>query len=154
MTDIVYKPLNEAPPQSDTKLPKLDFYNALLQYGTRIIKDVSEAGTPLSTHLIYTVPAGKIFFLFHAQISVVSSNDDGFGIMQIKNGTLAFGLLDCNIQDAPQISGYMVATFAPAIPVRMMGGEFIELLNNGIGVETTGTIFGYEVDSALLPNFI
>jgi hypothetical protein len=158
--DTVYTPINSESSTADTKAPKQEFFTALVEYGTRIIKDHELTGT-LASETMYTVPEGKIFYIFHAQVSCLGNQQDEgitFGIIQIINGTQAFGLVDTQgyyttVGGVPIFCG-TVAHFHPTVPVRMVGGERIDLFAGTNESITTGTIFGYEIDSSLVPNFI
>jgi len=156
MADVIFKPPYPTGKQQDTKAPKQDFFLALMTYGRRIVVDHEESGAIMGTNTLYTVPAGKTFFLFHGTICLTGNGNLGveFGIMQIKNGTLAYGLLDVQVNLTAAGSQMSVTSqFSPALPVIMASGEYIEILNSSAtGTSTTGTIYGYEIDTALLPN--
>lgn len=144
-----FKPPIQFKEEFDTKIEKLSFIQGVISHGVRI----TELKTAVNgTAIIYTVPKGKVFYLVSlsltigntAAIAAHSTNSiriDGVGeLIVVKNG----------IADEENTS----ASLSFPIPIKVVAGEKICVNSNKASVFADGTIIGYEVDIALIPNFI
>lgn len=121
-------------------------------YGTRIIKSTVAQGT------FYTVPENKTFFLLScfASESSNTASVDGYASLYLRPSASSVGeMLMFYPQartgvatDAQNANG--VLTFS--VPLVVRSGEAFNLSANGNTF--TATVIGYEIDTALLANFI
>jgi len=141
-------------PQSvklESKISKTDFLSGLITYGKLI--GGSHVGGASNTFTLYTCPQGKNFFLVSGVLSVMNKTTaSAYGY---------FRVLDLDIYriltfDVPSGTNYFSesASISFSIPLKIIGGQTIQIKSDGSGATVTGAFCGYEIDASLIPNFI
>jgi len=152
MTDIIYKPLYN-PEGKNIEIPRnrLSWEHLCLFYGTRIVK--SDLMTTSGESILYTVPTGKIFLWITGNMSIQNEKTGNeTGRMFIFDGSGTTRMLACLVGGGTTTNGAQQnVTFAPSCPVRVLSGENINITfteSSGL-TYFEGSIFGYEIDSAI-----
>jgi len=156
MVDIVYKPLIPVPQSSitlNTITSQKEFFSTLAIYGTKIFKRKAAVGEVNLKPILYTVPQGKVFYLLSAWINI--RNVIAYDIAYFFNNddTNTTFLAITNTIQAGAGSDAQSQVLCPSIPIRYTAGEFIQTNSENVNTRYIAGIIGYEIDSAILPNF-
>lgn len=111
-------------------------WKAITEQGTRKILGADATN---GTITIYTVPAGKVFYLFTATASGRNDGDASthFSI-RVDNNIIGFArLMGDNSHDS--------FVLAPSIPLKFIAGEVFQINGSAAQCTATGYILGYEV---------
>lgn len=145
-----FKPPSQYKASNNTFIEKTPIISALMLYGTRINGYFEETG---STPTLYTVPAGKVFFLVSVQlqsIKLAGANPSYDGLALIS------GYVYPLIQHISYtVNESYAESISYAIPLRMVEGEKINSTQANVPGNTsrsTKTFLGYEIDASLIPN--
>lgn len=152
MTDVIYKGLYE-PEGKNVDIPKnrLSWEHLCLYYGTRIVRSNLMVSSTEAT--LYEVPAGKVFLLITANLSMQNEKTGNeTGRLYLFDGSATTRMLTCLTGGGTNMNGSQQSvSFMPACPVRMVAGENINLTHTETSGSTwfEGDIFGYEIDAAI-----
>jgi len=163
MADVVFKPIEPSNDVSTSRavIPKLNWDQLCLGYGTRIMEYGSDVTTGTNTRISYTVPSGKVFLLTHATLLLNSFTYTDVPTAVMRVGSANTNAVFLSIEATPTrilYSGnfYENTTvvnqeYAPCVPMRLLQGETIQLqiyLPNTVGFGSARwTLTGYEIDA-------
>jgi len=145
----VFKPVELYSKRADTKIEKLNFLTAIMNYARRIVVAVDNISA--ATNTLYTVPAGKIFYLNAAGVFLIVTGGAGSSNAYL----YARGITDSILQLQGTLSNSSLSnaiTFT--IPLRFTAGEKITLEQLNGTATAGGNISGYEIDASLVPTFL
>ena len=121
----------------DTGAIKSD-WKSIIDEGTR--KIVTTAVTN-GTTTMYTVPAGKIFYLIFAQLTHRVSGATANPQSYFRIAAIEF--MNLQMKNADDHFFSIVGNFT--IPLKLVAGETVQIVSSSGDVETKGSIAGYEV---------
>jgi hypothetical protein len=157
MSDIAYKPTSNYSPELNTAITKTPLITGLMLFGERVCESWYAASA--GTFIIYTVPAGKTFFLTSISGTVITQGANANYIMSV---FIAPPAVFASIRGLLQLEAYYVSatindhsnqTITPAIPIRMTAGEKIGLTTAGTLPHAYLMYTGYLLETAMLPLF-
>ena len=164
MEDLVYTPINASVEKSIAQPKQISFEQLLLFYGKRIIRN-DYGFYPNPPNAVYTVPAGKVFFLYTASLTAYDNENRGItppiGFIEVglsSGATSRQAILEIraqgmqDIDDAPVVVTSVQQNFP--IPIRMDPGESVYINPVNEEIYLNGSFFGYEIDSKLLEKII
>jgi hypothetical protein len=110
--------------------------------GTRITK---KANAINSTSVIYTVPAGKVFFLVSAFIEsyIIAGTVNSVGELHINSTTNSVARL--RVSGAAGTADSISVSFS--IPVKLIADETLKIIASAANFSSECSITGYEVDA-------
>lgn len=151
MPEVVYKPTSDYKPELNTTITKTPLLTGIMNSGTRINHTYSLFVTTNTNLDAYIVQPGKILFL--TNLGITNNPVDATSSARVNAGINTLLILTNTIL-AGHESKYSSMDFS--VPLRLLPGEIINLTvivgaGSGFGLIH---IVGYEIDSALLPNFI
>lgn len=133
----------------DTQIQKQEFISGLMNYG----RPINVYGfTNNVASVLYSVPAGKTFFLLCSYVNLRATGgattNAGYIYSEADNSTIL------NLASNNVASSSLSETLTYSIPLRFNSGNRFLIQTGNAGLYILAQISGYEVDSALLPNFI
>lgn len=140
-TEVVYKPIERqiSPPVFKSE-KLLDYWAWIITNGNQIYRSYVSTGSNLT---IYEVPKGKTFFLVSALLQVnADSLADATSFMTVG----AFDLIRIVTPPATLTESQALNL---SIPLKFSAGTKFEI-GNGSNADTSGTVIGFEITSALL----
>jgi len=146
MTDFIYKPLSKA---SDEFIPKnTDFLRRIYLYGKRKLLKAEASGAG-DVDILYTVPAGKMFFLISATLNIHNETEGtSAGYAMIENEVFMYLRVPDGLFTANRYT-YQVTSINPVYPIMMVPGEKLQVGNNSAVAITDLSAYGYEIDSEI-----
>jgi len=155
-----YRPPQQYKPSVflDSNLQKNNFAYGLMLFGKRISSS-NTATTDNTYTVIHTVPIGKTFFLlgaeltlrFHPSIDVGEREAD----IRFNAAGISSALMRFSVIQTAQVAPLLVDSINPSIPLRMDAGETIGVtIDSATNARANGQVWGYEIDTALIPNLI
>jgi len=146
----VYKPTSEYSKQLDTKIEKINFISAIINYAKLL---VSHATNPKGfTTTVYTVPLGRIFYLNCIQLAMYDVGTTGLiATVEITRANLLEATLPISATGGAGNFG-----MSYPIPIRMIGGEILTCNTQSSHANSYTQIqfTGYEIDASLIPKFL
>ena len=150
----VFKPLGKVGKTTETFIEKINFQYGLINYGTRIIKTepLSSAGEVAT---IYTVPPGKVFYLISSCISALASTatDGTSAFLRIAGTNIMQVIVDRNTTLQLSRGSNADVAISYSVPLILKAGETI-IGESELNCSGFVSVTGYEIDKALIPNFI
>ena len=144
MVDIVYTPTSKYSAENDTKVSKDSFMYGVINYGTRVVVSDSVTNT---TKNLYTVPVGKVAYLFQCNLS--SRSASGAETASVTVGTV---IILINVH-AGAVSNALNSNLAYVTPMVLRNKETLNFSTNSIGTVAYASCFLYEVSETLIPLF-
>ena len=145
----------------NTKLPALSLNDALTQYGTRVTVGITvSVGVGTTTTLLYTVPAGALFFMHNWELDTswtgtTTTLETWFCVgNQADNNWIGHMPLGAGGSAGSPILNQRGETFPYML--RFVGGEKIRLVQTQSGGTNISTVIftGIQIDSSLMPALI
>lgn len=161
----IFKPLSLARKSDNTKVPVgSDIYTSLVLFGKLITsgQDIRFFNVDPDSKTLYTVPAGKYFFLIGASLCMQHDSFNRDDEVFITGGSDATGEINNSCILRIQMGNHggagtittLSETINPTIPLRYSPGDKIILRNDNYHASAAGSIQGYEIDIALLKNIL
>jgi len=153
----VYTPSSEYSTAYDTPSQKSTLINGLILFGQR--KTFNDAGFSSAAgndnYLLYTVPAGKTFFLTHATLCIMGGR--GLKWIALTNGTTQISTAMYGEGTATTIYGNVAIVCDYVSPLKFVATE--RLYSNFYRDDTgnsyyTITVNGYELDDTVLKSLV
>lgn len=116
-----------------------DFNSFIVNNGVRI----TNRGATTGEATIYTVPAGKIFYLVYAELSVFYVAAFS-GTINLDIGSFGTRFMVINTSSGNTVTHNVTAPFTT--PIKFIEGEIIRVTSNSANLVATGLITGYELD--------
>lgn len=155
MVDVAYKPYFSASSVDFPDKPrKIDWQALCILYGKRITASKSAPGDD-EIGIVYTVPAGAVFLLLTATLSI-AGNDlvkrTSSMWIQTSGGEQPSVTSFMKVSASPDGQGSVA--ISPAVPLILRTGEKITVNNEEPENVTSGAISGYEIDATLFSRLI
>lgn len=152
MTDLALKPTEKVKKtytSQDSLRQQNPFMPTYIEWlfqraALKIIYNYTNNGTVT----LYTVPKGKEFYITALDSNVIytgaTSSSARWNIAGITN------ILHNELRTADEVSSHNISF---AFPIRLQAGDTIQIYSHTNDLWHHGTVFGYEIDKSLIPQF-
>ncbi len=123
----------------------LSDWKGVIDFGTRITKEGSAAGSEAT---IYTVPAGKVLYVYIINLTAKNTGGAvaGSALVYIDNNTQRLSQITVDSNADAVFPTWSAVNSTPSIPIAVTAGEVIKVIG-ATNLEASGLIVGYLLDA-------